>query len=296
MGREWQIGDPVDYTTDGWMDAQNWGHGVDDDERSETGRNSSDPRVEEYADKAWKLYMDYNETEALRYIDMSLDLDGSNSKNWNIKTIILEAMKRFDESEKCYNKSLELGPQNIVYDNKARMLYDWVVQLLEESKKLSNGLEMLGRASDILKRAIRALPGENSEEDLEKYLRLWDSINFYIGYENKFQRNLEFLKGYDRSVLFTITGTHLFKNGAKLTPGKPLRLVMEPENEFDGDAIAVYAGDEKVGYVANSPATKYAMTSSASELKGRLHDAACGEYLLYLSRYADIDFHIGKIR
>ena len=28
MGREWQIGDPVDETTDGWMDAQNWGHGM----------------------------------------------------------------------------------------------------------------------------------------------------------------------------------------------------------------------------------------------------------------------------
>ncbi len=24
MGREWKIGDPVDYTSDGWMDAQNW--------------------------------------------------------------------------------------------------------------------------------------------------------------------------------------------------------------------------------------------------------------------------------
>ena len=32
MGREWQIGDSVDYTTDGWMDAQNWGHGQDDDD------------------------------------------------------------------------------------------------------------------------------------------------------------------------------------------------------------------------------------------------------------------------
>lgn len=34
MGGNWQIGDPVDYTTDGWMDAQNWGHGCDDDENS----------------------------------------------------------------------------------------------------------------------------------------------------------------------------------------------------------------------------------------------------------------------
>lgn len=32
MGRQWQIGDPVDYTTDGWMDAQNWGHESDDND------------------------------------------------------------------------------------------------------------------------------------------------------------------------------------------------------------------------------------------------------------------------
>lgn len=50
MGRKWQIGDPVDYTTDGWMDAQNWGHGSDDDdgENRGTGRDLPDPRIEEY--------------------------------------------------------------------------------------------------------------------------------------------------------------------------------------------------------------------------------------------------------
>lgn len=29
---EWHIGDPVDWG-DGWMDAQNWGHGQDDDDK-----------------------------------------------------------------------------------------------------------------------------------------------------------------------------------------------------------------------------------------------------------------------
>ena len=31
---EWNIGDPVDWG-DGFMDAQNWGHGNDDDEENE---------------------------------------------------------------------------------------------------------------------------------------------------------------------------------------------------------------------------------------------------------------------
>lgn len=37
MGREWQIGDPVDYTTDGWMDAQNWGRGGSDEDDQSSG-------------------------------------------------------------------------------------------------------------------------------------------------------------------------------------------------------------------------------------------------------------------
>ena len=297
MGRQWQIGDPVDYTTDGWMDAQNWGHGFDDNngENRGSGRNLPDPRIEEYGKKAWNLYMEFKEEEALHYINRALDLNDRHANNWNRKAIILEGMKRYAESEECYNKSLQLSPKNLVYDNKARMLYDWAVQLREESKKLPNGLNMLNDAYDKVIKAMNTLPGKNSEEDIDKYLNLRDSINFYIDYERKYQGNLETLKQYNKCELFTITGRNFYKNDVILTPGIPLKLVKEPDNEFDKNAIAVYAEDEKIGYVANKEYTKFKLTSSASELQDKLLDVTQCEYLFYLERYADIQFSIGKI-
>ena len=142
---------------------------------------------------------------------------------------------------------------------------------------------------------MKALPGENSEEDINQYLRLWDSINFYIGYERKFKRNIETLKKYDKSELFTITGINYYKNDVQFNPGLPLKLVKEPDNEFDKDAIAVYVEDKKIGYVANSDYTKYKLTSSASELQNKIPDTAKGSYLFHLERYVEIQFPIGRI-
>ena len=201
-------------------------------------------------------------------------------------------MKRYSESEKCYDRSLELSSNNLVMDNKTRMLYSWAAQLIEESKTLPNGLIKLEEAKE---KNMNAHPGDNSKENLEKYLNQRDTINFYIDYERKFQRNLETLKSFDKSELFTITGRQFYKNNINLIPNIPLKLVKEPDNEHDKDAIAVYAENEKIGYVANNDYTKYELTSSASELQDKIPDTAHGSYLLYLERYADIQFSIGKI-
>ena len=105
MGREWQIGDPVDDTTDGWMYAQNWGHGSDDDDDEEdfrrVRRRSKNSRIAEYSNKAWNLYMDYNDEDALYFINLALDLDDRNAKNWNRKGMIVESTKNCAESERC---------------------------------------------------------------------------------------------------------------------------------------------------------------------------------------------------
>ena len=294
MTWEWKIGDPVDDATGGSMEAENWGHGDEDDENMDDEIGYRDTRPDEYGKRAWDLYMDFREEEALRYINMALDLDDSHAGNWNRKAIILEAMNNYRQSERCYNRSLELSPSNLVHDNKARMLYDWASQLLEESKKLPNGLDMLDEANNTLTRAIEALPGEGSEEDINKYLKLRDSINFYIDYERKYLNNLETLGKYKRNELFTITGRNHYRD-VKITQGMPLRLVREPDNEFDPDAIAVYAGNSKMGYVANNDYTKHELTSSASQLKDEIPDKAHGEYLLYLERYVEVQFAIGRI-
>ena len=267
-------------------------YGYEDDDEPDTVIDTRFLKRDEYSKRAWDYYMDFKEEDALYYIDLALDLDGRHANNWNKKAIILEAMKRYGESEECYNKSLELSNQPLVCDNKARMLRVWARQLLEESKELPNGLAKLKEALEINRRAIDALPQNNSEEKLDDYLRQKDSIEFYIDYERKYQRNIGTLKRYSRDELFTIAGGEFYKY---ITFGTPLKLVKEPDNEFDSDAIAVYAEGEKVGYVANSAYTKSELTSSASELQDKIPDTADGCYLLYLDRYADVQFRIGRI-
>jgi hypothetical protein len=96
-------------------------------------------------------------------------------------------------------------------------------------------------------------------------------------------------------IFFTITGLNHRFGSDFIEPDMQVRLVKEPDNEFDSDAIAVYAEGEKVGYVANSAYTKSELTSSASELQDKIPDTADGCYLLYLDRYADVQFRIGRI-
>jgi tetratricopeptide (TPR) repeat protein len=290
---EWHIGDPVDWG-DGWMDAQNWGRrDNDEDEEEDNTFDNTQFRINEYSKKAWDYYMDFKDEDALYYINLALDLDNRHANNWNRKAIILESLKRYEESEECYNRSLRLSRDNIVSDNKARMLLTWSHQLLEESKNLKNGLCKLEEAEDTLITAIHSL-SPDSDEDKEKYFRMRDSILFSMDYEKKFQKNLETLKKYDKSELFTITKRGL-KNKVVITSGMPLKLVKEPDNEFDKDAIAVYAQDVKIGYVANKDYTKYELTSSASQLQDKIDDTAEGAYLFYLERYSKIQFSIGRI-
>lgn len=263
----------------------------DDDEISFTEIQSEKSR---YSRKAWDLYMDFRDEEALYYIDLALDLDIGDSGNWNRKAIILESLKRYPESLQCYDASLKRSRSDTVMDNKARMLYAWASELLEESKELPDGRYLLHKARKKISHSMDSLSPDTSE-DLNKYIRLRDSIDFYTDYENKFQSKLEILKKYDKSELFTLTGKRFYKNGAVLTEGMNLKLLKEKDNEFDSDAIAVYAEGEKIGYVANNNYTRYELTSSASELKDKIRDVADAEYLCYLDRYADIQYHIARI-
>lgn len=295
MTWEWKIGDPVDDANGGTMDAQNWtgDYYFEEDNRDESRINNS--KSNQYSKKAWDYYMDFKDEEALHYINRALDLNDTNSNNWNIKGLILEGLKRYEESQECYDKSLQLYRDNIVYENKARMLLKWSVNLVEESKKVPNGLNILQKAEEKILKAINTLPGQNREKVPDRYLYQRDAVNYYIGYEKEYQNNLEILKACDKYDLFTITGTKFHENSEKLYPGAPLKLLKESDNEFDNDAIGVYFGDEKVGYVANSDYTKYELTVSASELQDKIPDSIHAEYLFFLSRYSPVQFDIGRI-
>lgn len=72
-----------------------------------------------------------------------------------------------------------------------------------------------------------------------------------------------------KKLYVTLTGTKYYHGTGFLQPGMKLKLIKEPENEYDSEAIRVeLKGLGKVGYVANSPGTVIGESKSA----GRVYD------------------------
>ena len=80
-----------------------------------------------------------------------------------------------------------------------------------------------------------------------------------------------------KKIYFTITGTN-HRYGMKFfEPKQEVRLVKEPDNEFDKEAIKVeMEGLGHVGYVANSPYTVQGESISAGRMYDRIGDTAKG--------------------
>ena len=93
-------------------------------------------------------------------------------------------------------------------------------------------------------------------------------------------KELQELQSYPKEKLITIAGTEFF-NYHELRKGMKLKLVKEPDNIHDKDAIAVYLGDSQIGYVANSQKTSCSFTLMASQLK----DIPAVSYAEYLQFY-----------
>ena len=174
------------------------------------------------------------------------------------------------------------------------MLSDWADQLLENSKGLSHRWSMLNEAYEKIKTAIETLP-ENNDKKLDSLKQQKKSIEFYMDLEKDFQKKLETIGLYEKDMLFTITGRDFYENDVRIYMGLNLKLVKEPSNKYDSDAIAVYANDKKIGYVANSDYTIYEQTYSASELQDKIGPVTKGKYITDLSKYGEVTYHIGRI-
>ena len=126
--------------------------------------------------EAWKLYEDYRDEEALMCIDLALSYNPRHSNNWNRKAIILEGLGRFEQSKECYDKSLSLRRSNVVIDNKARMIKDWVRGLYEV------GID-LKMAVNLLNEAIDERSSIQTEENVDEYRDLARRIQNAIDYK-----------------------------------------------------------------------------------------------------------------
>lgn len=79
------------------------------------------------------------------------------------------------------------------------------------------------------------------------------------------------------NVFFTISGTKHYFGAEYFEKGMQVRLVKEPDNEFDAEAIRVeLEGLGTVGYVANSPYTVLGQSMSAGRLYDRIGTEATG--------------------
>ena len=96
-------------------------------------------------------------------------------------------------------------------------------------------------------------------------------------------------------IYFTLTGTNHRYGSDFIEPGMTVRLVKEPDNEVDKEAIKVeMEGLGQVGYVANSPYTVEGESYSAGRLYDKIGDTAEGTVLYVLPKgvlcYIETDF------
>ena len=78
-------------------------------------------------------------------------------------------------------------------------------------------------------------------------------------------------------LYFTVAGTKHHYGTEFMEPGMEVKLVKDPDNEYDKEAIKVeMAGLGLVGYVANSPYTVLGESMSAGRLYDKIADEAVG--------------------
>lgn len=86
-------------------------------------------------------------------------------------------------------------------------------------------------------------------------------------------------------IYFTIAGTNHHHGQEFIEPDMPVKLIKEPDNEVDSEAIKVeMRGIGKIGYVANSPYTVLGESMSAGRLYDKIGDEATGKVLYVLPR------------
>lgn len=82
------------------------------------------------------------------------------------------------------------------------------------------------------------------------------------------------------ATFFTLAGVKNYYGSNFLEPGMKLKLIKEPDNEYDKEAIRVeLRGLGKIGYVANSPYTVIGESISAGRLYDRMEDEAEAEVI-----------------
>ena len=82
-------------------------------------------------------------------------------------------------------------------------------------------------------------------------------------------------------MYFTIAGCNHYFGSDFMKKGMKVKLIKEPDNEYDKEAIKVtYEGLGKIGYVANSSYTVIGESMSAGRLYDKIGDTAYAKVVL----------------
>ena len=90
-----------------------------------------------------------------------------------------------------------------------------------------------------------------------------------------------------KDVYFTLTGMNHYYGSDFLKKGMTVKLIKEPDNEYDREAIRVeLKGLGKIGYVANSTHTVLGESRSAGRIYDLIKKKAKGKVLMITPRGA----------
>lgn len=294
---QWQVGDPSDWGDSvGVPDIPYMGYinnGDDDDNDPPWNGGSNTSHAEILKKQAWDLREQGRFSEALVMINRAIELDGSNYNYYNVKAIILEDLRRFDEALTNYDIALGMRNSRTVINNKARLLESMAVH---ERYKEGN----FNRALDLINEALKIT---NDETDRPNFLRRKADIQNLLGKKVESRICIYLANGmYDKvdeterqtkiieestDTLICIAGRNFYAHQKiPLTAGVKVDLVREPTNEHDPDAIRVEVDGNTVGYVANSSYTLIDRAKSATDIKSIVKENQRAEILfVYLDEY-----------
>lgn len=140
-----------------------------------------------------------------------------------------------------------------------------------------------------LANTVIGLVPKTDHEMTDKFNRLIGFSKERMEFFRKNRETIECIESSDKKDLITITGNQFQSPELEFKKGMIFRLIREPQNQYDPEAIAVYYNDEKICYVANSDNTASDLTSKAHDIQD-IGENTCAEYLMVYGGY-----HIAKI-
>ncbi len=82
------------------------------------------------------------------------------------------------------------------------------------------------------------------------------------------------------NIFITITGINHYYGKKPFEIGRTVKLIKEPDNQYDNEAIGVYLPFiDKIGNVANSTHTVYSGTRSAGRIWDKIGDSAFAQIM-----------------